>query len=69
MLGVIDQVTVHCEELVVLFTNGAKQIAPPTILAVLFEPIRFGRARINKNPATGSRCNGCVVRATSLTIE
>ncbi len=42
-LGVIDQVTAYCVELVVLFTNGTKQIGPPTILAVLFEPIRFGR--------------------------
>ena len=28
-LGVIDQVTVHCVELVVLFTNGTKQLAQP----------------------------------------
>ena len=41
-LGVIDQVTAPCEELVVLFTNGAKQIDPSQKLIVLVEAVRFG---------------------------
>ena len=42
---VIDQVTAHCVELVVLFTNGAKQLNPPPNFIILIEPIRFGRTQ------------------------